>query len=217
MRKFPWLLALLAVALTASAGAQPVRLTALERAQGWRLLFDGVSVSDWHAYGAGRVQANWQAVGGSLIGTPGVPLASAEDFEDFELTFDWKVEAGGRGEVYFRVAEDGGTPGETGPVMELAGHAGPLGGDGGLTPVSREVPPQSDVWYRARIVVYGQQVEHWINGELICSYGLESPSWRGAVAASGRKVSKDFGRLPAGRIVLAGDGVHFRNIKVKAL
>jgi hypothetical protein len=211
------LVAGLALALVASADAQPVRLTALERAQGWRLLFDGVSLSDWHAYGAGRTQANWQTVDGSLIGTPGVPLATVEDFEDFELTFDWKVEAGGRGEVYYRVAEDGPKPGDTGPVMELAGHAGPLGGDGGLTPVSREVPPQSDVWYRARLVVYGQQVEHWINGELICSYRLESSAWRTALAASGRQVAGDYGRLSAGRIVLAGDGVYFRNIKLKAL
>ena len=208
---------MLALVLSAPAVAQPVRLTALERAQGWRLLFDGVSMSDWHAYGAGRTPANWQAVDGSLIGTPGVPLASVEDFEDFELTFDWKVEAGGRGAVYYRVSEDGAEPGETGPVMELAGHAGPLGGDGGLTPASREIPPQSDTWYRTRLVVYGQQVEHWINGELICSYRLESPSWRGALAASGRRVSADFGRLLAGRIVLAGDGVHFRAIKVKPL
>ena len=210
-------LAIVAAVVVNEAGAAPLRLPAVERAQGWRLLFDGESLSDWRGFRARKLPANWQVSGGALLGTPGSALVTAEDFRDFELQFEWKVEAGGRGEVYFHVAEEGAGPEDTGLVMELAGHGEALGGTGGLLPATGLVKSQYDVWFSARIVVYGDLVEYWVNGQQVCRYTIGSPDWKAALAASGRPVARDFGRLGVGRIALAGDGVHFRAIKLKAL
>ncbi|MDP2136798.1 MAG: DUF1080 domain-containing protein [Candidatus Didemnitutus sp.] len=200
----------------AAATAETVMLTALERSQGWKLLFDGKDVSDWRGYRANKVPTNWTVVGGSLVGAPGVGLVSVAEFQEFELLFDWKVAEGGHGEVYFHVSEDAVAPEEIGLMVELAGHRAALAGNG-LGPPDRTIPPQFDVWYRTKIVVYGKLVEYWINGERIHSYVLDSPSWRQAVAASRFAGFRDYGVLQKGNFVLVGDGVQFRNIKVRAI
>ncbi len=197
--------------------AEAPRLTAYERSQGWRYLFDGQSLSDWRGYRMDKVPPDWQVVEGSLTSGGGAALVSEEEFKDFELQFDWKVSDGGSAEVFFRVSEDGAQPGESGPVMQLAGAGVKMAGNGGLTEPLREIKLQPDVWYRGKIVVYGNSVEHWISGDRVLNYLLDSPDWRAAVAGSGFKAFKDYGRLPEGRIALSGKGVIFRNIKIKAL
>ncbi len=200
----------------AVATAETVMLTALERSQGWKLLFDGKDASDWRGYRANKVPANWTVVGGSLVGASGVGLVSVAEFQEFEILFDWKVAEGGRGEVYFHVSEDAAVPEEIGLMVELAGHREALAGNG-LGPPDRTITPQFDIWYRTKIVVYGNHVEHWINGERIHSYTLGSPSWRQAVAASRFAGIRDYGGLRKGNFVLAGKDVQFRNIKVRSI
>ena len=171
MKAWKILLGATGLALAATGfSAEALRLTAYERAQGWRLLFDGKSLSDWRGYRESKVPANWKAVDGHLVGSGGTPLIAEEDYQDFELTFEWKVSEGGVGEVYFHVNEDGKNPEETGPVMQLAGHNGPIGGNGGLTSYWHEVSVQWDTWYQAKIMVFGYQVEYWINGEKVYDF-----------------------------------------------
>jgi hypothetical protein len=217
-RMSPRVFVLLAVVATGSAlvAAEKPKVTAFERSQGWRLLFDGSDASDWRAYRANKLPANWQVADGSLAGGAGPALVSAEEFGDFELTFDWKVGEGGHGEVLFRVMEDAAEPAQSGLQMQLAGHGAALGGDG-LSAPERAVTPQFDVWYRAKIVVFGNVVEHWINGERVHAYTIDSPDWRKAVAASALAGARDLGQARAGRLALSGEKVEFRNLKVRPL
>lgn len=214
MRPCLLLLAVLASCVAATAAEKP-KLTAFERSQGWRFLFDGADASSWRGYRADDLAANWRVLDGSLVGQPGGALVSVEEFGDFELQFDWKVGAGGRGTVFFRVSEDEATPAETGPSMLLAGHEGPMGGHGFGAP-DRAVTPQFDVWYRSRIVVFGNAVEHWINGDRVLTYSVDSPAWRKLVQAAGG-ASRELGKLRIGRLALEGAAVEFRNIKVRSL
>lgn len=209
------LLAVVSAACAAGAADKP-KVTAFERSQGWRLLFDGRDVSDWRGYRADGFPANWQVSDESLRGVAGAALVSAEEFGDFELTFDWKVGEGGRGAVLFRVNEDAAAPEQSGPQMQLAGHGPALGGSG-LSAPERVVTPQFDVWYRSKLVVFGNVVEHWINSERVLAYTIDSAEWRKAVAASAMAGARDFGRMRSGRLALSGDRVEFRNIKVRPL
>ena len=197
------------------AGADVPKITALERSQGWRFLFDGVSLSDWRGYRQNKVPANWQIVEGSLTCSGGTALATTEDFKDFEIVFDWKVSAGGSAAVFYRADEDISEVGDSGLVMQLAG--GEMGGNGGLNKPWRVITLQPDVWYRASIMVFGNQVEHLINGDRILTYAIDSPDWRAAVAGSRYKALRHYGRLDTGRIVLSGHGASYRNIKLRAL
>ncbi|MDI1335663.1 MAG: DUF1080 domain-containing protein [Lacunisphaera sp.] len=196
---------------------EALRLTAYERSQGWSYLFDGQSLSDWRGYRQNKVPPNWQVVEGSLTSGGGTALVSEQNFKDFELVFDWKVSAGGSAEVYFHVNEDGLAPGDSGPVMQLAGDGVKMAGNGGLTDPMRDITLQPDVWYRGKIVAFGNQVEHWISGDEVLRYLVDSPDWRAAVAGSSFRVFKEYGLAREGRIVLAGKSVIFRNIKIRAL
>jgi hypothetical protein len=209
-----WLgLVALAAAGCLTAAEKP-KITAIERSQGWRLLFDGQSLSDWRGYRLNKVPPNWTVADGWATNSGGPGLATDEDFKDFELRFDWKVADGGTAEAYLRVDEDGATPEETGLLVELSGGTA-MGGNGGLTKPWMEITPQPGLWYRAKITVYGNLVEHWVNGDRIITYMIDSPDWRAAVAGSRFKDFRGYGKLDRGRIVLTGRGASFRNVKIR--
>ena len=84
-------------------------LTDEERADGWELLFDGESLAAWRGYRRDGVPDGWQAVDGAMarVGRGG-DIITVEQFADFDLRFDWRVEEGGNSGVMFRVAEGDG-------------------------------------------------------------------------------------------------------------
>ena len=218
MKAWKVTLPILALILAAPPGAaEPVKLTAYERAQGWRLLFDGQSLDDWRGYHQNKIPPNWRIAEGSLTSGGGAALVSNDDFMDFELQFDWKVSAGGSASVYFHADDDATESASSGPVMQLAGDGAVMAGNGGLTKPWRDITLQPDVWYRAKISVFGYHAEYWINGDRVASYVIDSPEWRAALAGSAFKSIREYGLRRTGRIVLDGSGVIFRNIKIRAL
>lgn len=211
----------LGLAAAAPAGAQTEagnpapRLTALERSQGWRFLFDGADASAWRGYGQNRRPKNWTVAQGELRASTGPALATFEQFGDFELTFEWSVEEGGAAAAYFRVSEDFPAPGRSGLKLELAGPGVTCGGDGGLLPPLGMVRIDPGRWARVRVALFGNQVDCWVNGTQVQSYLIEGAEWRAAVAGSQPPRERDFGRLRAGVIVLEGDRAAFRAIKLR--
>jgi hypothetical protein len=80
---------------------------------GYRPLFDGKTLAGWE--GAGQdASACWKVEDGLLMctGKKGPWLRSQEQFGDFDLRLDYKVNPGGNSGVYVRVPEDGNHHGE---------------------------------------------------------------------------------------------------------
>jgi hypothetical protein len=192
------------------------KITAVERSQGWRFLFDGKSLSDWRGYGQNKIPQNWSVVDGWLTTTGGRALVSDAEFRDFELLFDWKAGEDGVCQVYLRADEDRPEAEQSGLLVDLAGGAG-MGGNGGLTELWRTITPQPGLWHRSKVTVYGNQVEHWIDGDRVLTYMIDSPDWRAAVANSRFKDVSQYGVHGQGRIVLSGKNASFRNIKIRSL
>lgn len=72
-------------------------------------------------------------------------------------------------------------------------------------------------WNKVRILVNGNKVEHWLNGEKVLEYDRKSPAFRELVSLSKYKDLEKFGELDQGHILLQGhrDEVSFRNIRIR--
>ena len=81
-------------------------LTEKERAEGWRLLFDGRSLQGWRRYDGGEMTAGWLVEDGALAHSGGgFDIIYDEVFDDFELVLDWKVEPAGNSGIFYRAAD----------------------------------------------------------------------------------------------------------------
>ncbi|PKQ64253.1 hypothetical protein BZG02_05370 [Labilibaculum filiforme] len=74
-------------------------------------------------------------------------------------------------------------------------------------------------WNRARIVVDGKHVQHWLNGCKVVEYERGTQEWRELVVYSKYAKWPNFGEAKEGLLLLQdhGDEVHFKNIKIKEL
>ncbi len=205
----------------------PAPLSADQLAQGWRPLFDGATLSGWRGWKQAGPPAGWRAANGVLErGDGGGDLATIEEFSDFELELEWQISPGGNSGIMFHSSEDHAAPYETGPEMQILDNLAHPDGKNPLTsagsnyaldapPFDASYPPGQ--WNRARLVVKGTHVEHWLNGHLQCSYELWTDEWKAKVAGSKFSKMPQHGLNKTGHIVLQdlGDQVRFRNLRIR--
>src|SRR5258708_16200486 len=73
---------------------------------GWKSLFDGKTTAGWRGYRQKTLPDGWQVGDGALtrVGQGGGSLPHGE-FENFDLTLDWKIAPGGNSGIFYRVVE----------------------------------------------------------------------------------------------------------------
>jgi hypothetical protein len=205
------------------------QLSEAQRAQGWRLLFDGTTLGGWRGYNRTGLPEGWQAVDGALTRTgSGGDIVTTEQFANFELELEWMVRPAGNSGVFYRAVESADPIYYSAPEMQVlddAGHADgrtPLtsaGANYGLHPAPAGVVKPANEWNAVRLIVNGNHVEHWLNGQRIVEYELHSPDWKQRVAASKFNEWPAYGQATRGHIGLQdhGDWVAFRNIRIRVL
>jgi hypothetical protein len=220
------LLAVLCSCATHDASAQNM-LTDQERADGWRLLFDGSTTDGWRGFRRDAMPGGWQVVDGALTRVAaGGDIITADQFGSFELELEWRVAPGGNSGIFFHVTEDADHVWQTGPeyqILDDEGHRDGLlpetsaGSNYALHAPAGAAARPAGQWNHARLVVHGDHVEHWLNGQRIVSYELGSADWEARVAASKFRDMPAYGRARRGHIALQdhGDLVAFRNIRVR--
>jgi hypothetical protein len=204
-------------------------LTSEERSQGWALLFDGKTGTGWRGYKQKEMPEGWQVIDGAIVGTgKGGDIITTGQYDSFELALDWKIPEGGNSGVMYRVSEEGESTYHTGPEVQILDNHRHRDGKNPLTSAgscyalyapTKDVTRPIGSWNELRLVVKGNHVEHWLNGDKIVEYEISSPDWKARVAGSKFKEWPKFGTFPRGHIALQehGNRVEFRNIKIRPL
>ena len=245
--RFAALLLLILPAAACRSFAQDTlnRLTAKEKQQGWRLLFDGKTSSGW--VGAGQktfpakpngwiIQDGMLTVQGSGKGeaSSAGDIVTTEEFGAFDLVFDFRLTTGANSGLKYFVTvpkEKGAAIGLEYQLLDDAVHPdAKMGRDGNRTLASlydlitgqkpaASVHPIGE-WNRGRIVVYpDNRVEHYLNGFKVLEYVRKSPGYRNLVKLSKYKDYPNFGEANKGPLLLQDHGhtVNFRNMKIRML
>jgi hypothetical protein len=213
-------------------------LSAEEQEAGWELLFDGVSLEKWRGYGRDDLPETWSVRDGEMMllteggNMDGGDVVTIEEYADFELAFEFKVGPSGNSGVFYRVREaEGKGLWQVSPEYQVL--------DDPAYPASDEWDPRTHrtgenydlqaaeerivhpvgEWNSGRIVVQGDHVEHWLNGQLTVQYELYSAEWEGWVAVSKFAAEEHYARAPSGSIGLQDHGtpVWYRNVKIRRL
>jgi len=225
------LLVLATLLFLAAAQAQN-QLTPAEKASGWKLLFDGKTTQGWHSFKKENFPAKGWGVEEDWLhgqGKGGGDIVSQQQFDQFDLQWEWKLESGGNsGLKYFVVDSRNSALGHEYQLLDDEKHPDAKAGQGKrvtasfydvLKPsVTPPVKPPGEV-NQSRIQVKGDHVEHWLNGVKVLEYECGSDAVKAAVAESKFKNTPGFGIRAKGHILLQdhGGNVWFRNIKIRDL
>jgi hypothetical protein len=219
----------------------PNTLTAAEKSDGWTLLWDGRTSEGWRgARLAGFPESGWEMKEGvlSVVETgggesrAGGDIVTTRTYRNFELSLDFRITTGANSGIkYFVDTElnkgEGSAIGCEYQILDDAVHEDAKKGVNGnrkLSGLYDLIPPVSvrfngiGEWNRAKIVVKGSHVEHWLNGFRTVAYERGTQMWRALVDHSKYQIWPRFGEALEGHILLQdhGNRVSFRSIKIKA-
>jgi hypothetical protein len=211
------------------------RLSDAQKSEGWTLLFDGTSKNGWRTF-KNQDNDSWEVVDGTLHCKPfndngenkRADLMTVAQYENFDLSFEWKISDQGNSGVMFHVTEEFEVPYATGPEYQLLDD-GKYPGEVAETnftasnyamqaATNKKLNPAGE-WNTARIVVAGDHVEHWLNGTQVVTYELNSADWKKRKANSKWKDFPAYGTTKKGHIDLQdhGNEVWFRKIMIKPI
>ena len=215
-----------------SAEAKPNELSPAEKKAGWKLLFDGKTTTGWRSFKKQTFpEKGWAVEDGWLkciAEGRGGDILTDQTFDDFELQWEWRIPLkANNGVKYFITEERAQALGHEYQMIDDARHPDGLRGPKWQTASFYDVlPAKSDKPLRppgeinlSRIVIRGNQVEHWLNGAKVLQYECGSDEVKAAVAASKFKNVAGFGNKIKGHILLTEhhDEASFRNIKIREL
>lgn len=232
------------IALAASCGAReqmPNTLSKKEVREGWELLFDGRTLAGWHSFNHGEALPAWSVRDGAIHlkvedGVRGWDLTTDREFENFDLSLEWKISPGGNSGIFIGVKEgpEYGWASSTGIEMQVLDNtagadrhdpshlAGAMYDLFDASESSRPAPVGE--WNKVRIRKKDGIVTFRLNGVVTAETCVSCPEWDALVAASkwygaDRYNGENFGRFGRGKISLQDhfDEVWFRNIKIRQL
>ena len=217
-------------------------LSAAEAAAGWKLLFDGKSTAGWRNYGKSTIGKSWIIDDGAQMldakprddggwqAADGGDIITEEEYENFELSLEWRIGNCGNSGIIYHVheSEDYGYVWQTGPEMQVLDNSCHPDGKyathraGDLYDMIEceylSVLPAGS-WNKVRLVVDNGRAEHWLNGRKVVTYTLGDESWKARIRDSKFAEMPGFGSYTKGHLALQdhGDPVWYRNIKIRTL
>jgi hypothetical protein len=224
-------------------------LTKAEKNDGWELLFDGKSFNGWRGLGRDAVQSDhWKVENGMIrkvnnvevLGATGKEidggdLCTIEKFDNYELSFEWKIKKDGNSGIKYNVSEEisttyGGKHSALGFEYQILdddsekykGKLKPSQYTAGLyemyAPQNVKINPIGE-FNHSRLLLNGNHGEHWLNGVKVLEFEFASEEWNSLFQLSKYNKYPDFEKKRKGHIVITNhsDDSWYRNIKIRRL
>jgi hypothetical protein len=226
------LLLIASMCLLAACSADTPDADASADADDWQVLFDGESLDGWRSFKSEQPPAGWIVENGALhLAEPGGgDIMTAQSYGDFELEFEWRISKNGNSGVIYRinVLESTTHTYETGPeyqVLDNDGHADRADPTHRAAALYDLVAPPGDFtrpvgeYNQGRIVVQGDRIEHWLNGEKVAESPFGNDAWRDMVDESKFGDWPEFGKYDSGHIAFQdhSDLVWYRSVRIREL
>jgi hypothetical protein len=194
-------------------------------------LFNGKSFEGWTMMDGRPVTGGWEVVDGTIylnakMGRAGA-IITAKEYENYRLSFEWKIARGGNNGLKYRVRKYSGKwYGCEYQILDDSVHkqgGSPQHSTGALYDLYAASRPKrilpAGKFNTSEIVVDGNRIEHWLNGKLVLRVDVGSDDWRRRVARSKFSDLPGFGEAGRGRIMLTDHGseIWYRNLKIEPL
>jgi len=212
-------------------------LTQDEVDSGWILLFNGETMDGWRDYNGASLTAPWHVVNGCIQAKGSGSdmdgyIVTEKQYENFELSWDWKLAKGGNSGMLYHVVERPlfEVPYVTGPEYQLIDEENfdgvleewqKLGVDYAMYLPDKSLMKVNPAgkWNNSKIVFDNGHVEHWLNGEKILEFEAWSDDWFARKNSGKWAGAPEYGLAKKGVICLQDHGypASFRNIKLREL
>lgn len=222
-------------AVSCSTQQKENSLTPDEKKDGWILLFDGSTMNGWRTY-KNKTGNSWEVKDGELHcrgsetdkSDKRADIVTNDQFENFELSLEWKISKAGNSGIMYHVTEEYDAPYLSGPEYQIIDDEGfpdkledwqKTAADYAMyTTSSRPVKPIGE-YNHTKIVFNKGHVEHWLNGVKVLEFEAWSPDWYDRKNKGKWKDEPGYGMSKTGYICLQDHGSEawFRNIKIRKL
>lgn len=237
------MLAIFACGCASEEAPQHNTLTEQEKAEGWQLLFDGKTLDCWKDYNGTELH-NWTVVDGCIQAAGSGSdesgyMVTRQQFENFILSWDWKLSKGGNSGMLYHVVERPtfAVPYVTGPEYQLIDDKG---WEEANAPTKLEdwqrcgvdyamylpdfsvrdsiMKPQGE-WNNSVIEFNNGHVTYWMNGVKMVEFDAWTDDWFERKGSGKWEMAPEYGLAHKGVICLQDHGypASFRNIKIKEL
>lgn len=225
------------------------QLTKAEIKEGWELLFDGKTFNGWRGLGRDTVETNnWKVENGMIrkMNSREIPplpngesiiggdLITVETFDDFELSFEWKIKEAGNSGIKYNVSEEltngwGSKYSALGFEYQILDDGHEMYRDlkphqftGALyemyAPENVQLNPLGE-FNSSKIVLNGNHGEHWLNGVKVVEFEFDSAEFDSLFQLSKFVKYPGFQQKRKGHIVITDhtDDSWYRNIKIRRI
>ena len=185
-------------------------------------LFADDNLDQWTNAKGDPVGNGWVLKDGILSRTKSSgDIITKKEYEYFVFEFDWKIGPKGNSGVKYRVKKIGNSylgceyqllddlqSGERNLTASLYDIYAPNG--------NKPLKPLGE-YNHTKIVVLGDRIEHWLNGERVLLVYSGTPDWKAHVAKSKFNEIDGFGENATGKLLIQdhGDEVHLKNMTVQ--
>ncbi|MCL2306524.1 MAG: DUF1080 domain-containing protein [Planctomycetaceae bacterium] len=180
------------------------------------------NLDQWTNTKGNPVPDGWQLSEGTLsrVDSAG-DIVTKKEYEYFILEFEWSIAEKGNSGVKYRVRKiDGNYLGCEYQLLDDI-HAAEKNLTASLydvyAPNKHNLLKPVGEFNHSKIVVLGERIEHWLNGERVVLIYSGTPDWEAHIAGSKFNETKGFGENGKGKILIQDHGseVHLRNMTIQ--